>query len=101
MQHSRQVKHSLLALVLCVDVRWIVLVEKHPDDNPEESAYLWHSIASLSSIVAGARMFSSSLSSANDEISRRAFYGRLHCLVQVSRFAAVLPAMSLSHAPTE
>jgi hypothetical protein len=61
----------------------------------------WHSIAPLSAIVAGARMFSSSLSSANDEISRRAFYGRLHCLVQVSRFAAVLPAMSLSHAPTE
>jgi len=40
-----EVEHGLTLLILDMDMRWIVLIKKHPDNDAKESAYLRHSLA--------------------------------------------------------
>jgi hypothetical protein len=42
---TSQIEHGLLSLVLSMDMRGIVFVKEHSDDDPEKSAYFWHRVS--------------------------------------------------------
>lgn len=47
---SQEVKHGFMTLILRMDVRGIVLVKEHSDDDSEKSAKLWHNWASYRTV---------------------------------------------------